>query len=227
MTRPFFSKDRISHFDNFDRHAGDAIHLLKQRLREGHPVDFQDLVARFTLDSATEFLFGNDVGSLAGGLPYPYYVFPNGALTDDTAEHPASRFVTAFLKAQSITAFRMRFGVHWPLSEFWEDKLKKPMKIVHDFIDPIVEQAIRYKRTMEAKGAVEKDRDDETLLENLVNSTEDPITLRDEIMSLLVAGRDTVRDRYILLHPLKSDVRADCKYIDLYGVYACGASSCP
>ncbi|KAF8185162.1 cytochrome P450 [Pholiota molesta] len=191
MTRPFFSKDRISHFDNFDRHAEDAMHLLKQRLREGHPVDFQDLVARFTLDSATEFLFGNDVGSLAGGLPYPHYVSANGASTSDTAEHPASRFVTAFSKAQSITAFRMRFGVHWPLSEFWEDKLKKPMKIVHDFIDPIVEQAIKSKRTMEAKGAVEKDRDDETLLENLVNSTEDPITLRDEIMSLLVAGRDT------------------------------------
>jgi hypothetical protein len=41
MTRPFFSKDRISHFDNFDRHADDALGQLKARLREGHPVDFQ------------------------------------------------------------------------------------------------------------------------------------------------------------------------------------------
>ena len=41
MTRPFFSKDRISHFDNFDRHADDTLGQLKARLREGHAVDFQ------------------------------------------------------------------------------------------------------------------------------------------------------------------------------------------
>ena len=88
----------------------------------------------------------------------------------------------------------MRFGVHWPLAEFWEDKLKKPMGIVHDFINPIVAQAIQKKRDAEANSkSLEKDPDDETLLENLVNSTEDPTILRDEIMSLLVAGRDTVR----------------------------------
>jgi len=63
---------------------------------------------------------------------------------------------------------------------------------VHNFIDPIVAQAIKRKRDAEVDSTgLEKDRDDETLLENLVNSTEDPITLRDEIMSLLVAGRDT------------------------------------
>ena len=41
MTRPFFSRDRISHFGNFDRHAEDAIRQFKNRLREGYPVDFQ------------------------------------------------------------------------------------------------------------------------------------------------------------------------------------------
>lgn len=41
MTRPFFSKDRISDFDNFERHAAATIALMKARLREGHPVEFQ------------------------------------------------------------------------------------------------------------------------------------------------------------------------------------------
>lgn len=41
MTRPFFSKDRISHFDIFDRHAESALSLLKERLRQGYPVDIQ------------------------------------------------------------------------------------------------------------------------------------------------------------------------------------------
>jgi cytochrome P450 len=102
--------------------------------------------------------------------------------------------VSAFTEAQNIIAFRMRFGLHWPLAEFWEDKLRKPMGVVHDFINPIVAQAIQRKRDGETKlKGLERDADDETLLGNLVNSTEDPITLRDEIMSLLVAGRDTVR----------------------------------
>ena len=72
--------------------------------------------------------------------------------------------------------------------------MKKPMSIVHDFINPIVAQAIKRKRATEADSTgLEKDRDDETLLEILVNSTENPITLRDEVMSLLVAGRNMVR----------------------------------
>lgn len=41
MTRPFFTRDRISDFDNFDRHAEDALSQLNNRLREGFPVDFQ------------------------------------------------------------------------------------------------------------------------------------------------------------------------------------------
>lgn len=41
MTRPFFSKDRIGHFDIFEKHAEDAIGQLKARLREGYPIDFQ------------------------------------------------------------------------------------------------------------------------------------------------------------------------------------------
>lgn len=41
MTRPFFTKDRISHFDIFNRHAEDAISQMKTRLKEGYAVDLQ------------------------------------------------------------------------------------------------------------------------------------------------------------------------------------------
>ncbi|KAH9483183.1 Cytochrome P450 monooxygenase 75 [Psilocybe cubensis] len=183
-----FEKERISDFENFDRHAEDAISQLKGRLRAGYPVDFQDLVARFTLDSATVFLFGNDVKSLAGVLPYPHYITDIPSTERQTEEHPALRFVNAFAEAQTIMAWRLRYGYMWPLAEFWHDRIKGPMKVVHDFVDPIVAEAIKKKR--EGHGNV-KEKEEETLLENLVNSTEDHITLRDEIMSLLVAGRDT------------------------------------
>lgn len=41
MTRPFFSKDRIGHFDIFERHADDAIQQAKVRIHAGYAVDFQ------------------------------------------------------------------------------------------------------------------------------------------------------------------------------------------
>jgi hypothetical protein len=41
MTRPFFSKDRISHFEIFDRHATDAIKQVKVRVGQGYAVDVQ------------------------------------------------------------------------------------------------------------------------------------------------------------------------------------------
>ena len=41
MSRPFFIKERITDFDIFDRHAGDAIEQAVKRLNAGYPVDFQ------------------------------------------------------------------------------------------------------------------------------------------------------------------------------------------
>ena len=45
---------------------------MKERFRNGHALDFQDLISRFTLDSATEFLFGHCVHSLRHDLPYAH-----------------------------------------------------------------------------------------------------------------------------------------------------------
>jgi hypothetical protein len=77
--------------------------------------------------------------------------------------------------------------------EFWKDTIKEPMKIVKDLIEPIVKEAVQKKRQRAVGMGVGKEKDDdETLLENLVNETDDFEILRDAIMSLLVAGRDTV-----------------------------------
>lgn len=193
MTRPFFSRDRISHFDIFDRHAEEALNKLAERLREGVAVDIQDLVGRFTLDSATEFLFGHDVRSLSGSLPYPDNHPSRIAVSTSDVENFSTRFAEAFSEAQRITAHRSRYGVHWPLMEFWKDQIKEPMRIVKELIEPIVEEAVKKKQLRAAAGAGFEKRDEEegTLLENLVNETDDLEILRDEIMSLLVAGRDT------------------------------------
>jgi hypothetical protein len=193
MTRPFFTKDRISHFENFDRHADEAIHQLKTRLNEGYAVDIQvwspelfflyphlfscnikDIATRFTLDSATEFLFGNDVRSLSTPMPYPY----NSPQTQQTSKSSsfhldsATRFARAFSEAQSITLSRSRFGLLWPLFEFWHDRMEEPMKIVHELIDPIVVDAIAKRKLLDSNQDDKSPTDREkTLLEDLASST--------------------------------------------------------
>lgn len=41
MSRPFFVKEKIQHFQIFDRHANDAVGQIRDRLREGVPIDIQ------------------------------------------------------------------------------------------------------------------------------------------------------------------------------------------
>nr|BED42917.1 cytochrome P450 monooxygenase [Trametes versicolor] len=208
MTRPFFSRDRITEFDIFDRHAEHALNKVTARTREGIPVDWQDVVSRFTMDSATEFLFGKDVRSLDAPLPYPStYAAPtpfSGTGTDAPSDtgavgsvHPADRFVRAFQSALEATATRGRFLQSWPLFEFWGDKVKQHLTAVDEFIDPIVEDALR-KKSEKASAGDEEDnerkeqvRDDETLLQHLVKFTDDHKVIKDETLNILLAGRDT------------------------------------
>ncbi|KAI8995693.1 cytochrome P450 [Trametes punicea] len=208
LTRPFFNRDRITHFDIFDRHAECALDKMVARLREGVPVDWQDVASRFTMDSATEFLFGRNVHSLNAPLPYPSTysartlitraasdLRPNASEGDEV--HPANRFVRAFQDALRATGVRTRFVQStWPLFEFWGDKVKQYLKAVDDFIDPIVEEALRAKAEKVSGGGVdaegkEQARDDETLLEHLVKFMNDPKVIKDETLNILLAGRDT------------------------------------
>ena len=96
ITRPFFSRDRISDFEIFDRHADLAVSTLKERFNHGIAVDVQDLLSRYTMDTATEFMFGQDVESLSGELPYPSTY---GGYTPPR-DHPSDRFTSAFNRAQ-------------------------------------------------------------------------------------------------------------------------------
>ncbi|KAI0344275.1 cytochrom P450 [Trametopsis cervina] len=186
ISRPYFSKDRIAHFEVFDRHASAAIDLIKGRMQEGHAIDFQDLVARFTLDSATEFLFGKDLCSLSAGLPYA----STSGRTDahSAKDHPANKFANSFWEAQELTAKRAMFMKAWPLWEFWTNTVDKHTATMDAFIEPLLKEAIAKKG--QAKNT-SGDEEDETLLQNLVKSTDDPKVIRDETLNILLAGRDT------------------------------------
>ena len=171
MTRPFFSRDRISHFEIFARHADETLALMKQRLREGLAIDVQDVFARFTLDSATEFLFGRNVHSLHAGLPYPFH---HPLAKQNAKAHQSNVFAQAFGEAQHVVFERTAMWKIWPLFEIFRNRTDEPMKIVRAFINPIVDDAIRARKEKSAKGDVtakEEIEEGESLLDHLVKYT--------------------------------------------------------
>ncbi|THU77359.1 cytochrome P450 [Dendrothele bispora CBS 962.96] len=202
MTRPFFNRDRITHFELFDRHAEVTMKRMKDRLREGYPVDFQDLMGRFTLDSATEFLFGSCFHSLNGVLPYPHNADPvllQQSSTSTVSE--ADAFASAFLKAQQVIAEREDFGrMAWPFFEVFEDRTEEPMRVLNGIIGRYVEETLRKKGKSQKGELGEEEKGDEggddgkSLLDELVKMTDDPKVIKDEVLNILIAGRDTTAE---------------------------------
>ena len=131
----------------------------------------QDLISRFTLDSATEFLFGSCVHSLRTSLPYPHHSAAKFSPEEST---PAEAFAQAFAEAQKAISFRARIGAIWPWFELKGDKTASAMRVVNAFLDPILKQALaktaQEKQTGLKRGSDEID-EDETLLGNLVRLT--------------------------------------------------------
>lgn len=134
---------------------------------------FQDLISRFTLDSATEFLFGTCVHSLQSTLPYPHHS-PLHLSQRSTA--PTDDFARAFAQIQEVLNFRLRMGCWiFPWFELFGDKTKAPMRVVDSLLNPILEAAIKKAQQVAASGPQEAKGEigeDETLLDYLVKHTQ-------------------------------------------------------
>ncbi|KAF8202796.1 cytochrome P450 [Mycena galopus ATCC 62051] len=188
ISRPFFNKERISDFDLFDRHTNDALSQMDTRLAEGYAVDFQDCVSRFTLDSATEFLFGKSVDSISAGLPYPESApFANSAYF---LNHPSNVYVKAFVQGQILMVARAPFNTKWPLQEFWKDRIKPHRDVADAYIEPILDAALEKNKARKQED-IKLDEEQATFLSHLVQGTDDKEVIRDSIFNILVAGRDT------------------------------------
>ena len=146
---------------------------MKERFRGGHALDFQDLISRFTMDSATEFLFGSCVHSLKSDLPYAYN--DHSTVGISRPQSAADRFSAAFAAAQEVIAMRSRIGWVWRMNELFTDATKEHMKVVDAYLQPILEEAIRKNRNSAGKGEkgqAEVTDENETLLDHLVKYTD-------------------------------------------------------
>jgi hypothetical protein len=102
-------------------------------------IDLQPLNFRLTIDSASEFLFGESVNSQLAALPGYGDDAPNSRFED-------AAFVTAFERSQDIIAKAFRFNDWYSIGltkEYYET-----CKICHRYIDRFVQKGLSHEKQM-------------------------------------------------------------------------------
>lgn len=166
MIRPNFVKEQVADLEAFERHIQA---MLKKIPTDGTTVDLQELFFQLTIDSATEFLFGESVNSLRYG---------------DIG------FAGAFNYSLHDVLTNFRMG---PYKRFRraDPKAVEANRICHEFVDKFVDDAIVYReKHANAKEGEEKE-EKYVFLHELAKAMGDRRRLRDELLNILLAGRDT------------------------------------
>ncbi|KAF9445140.1 cytochrome P450 monooxygenase CYP63 [Macrolepiota fuliginosa MF-IS2] len=186
--RPFFARDRLADFEIFETYTSKTLSHLSQCSSKPtpEPCEAQDLFSRFALDAASEFLFGQNLDTLAASLPQPHNtrMGAKGSATEDSW----GAFATAFDEAQMNITKRARIGYLWPLLEGFRDRNRPHAQVIEEWLDPIVRRAVEEKRRL---GTGESPLEDKTFLQHLADSTENPVLIRDQLLNMLLASRDT------------------------------------
>jgi hypothetical protein len=178
IARPFFTKERISDFHIFEQTSVKTLNLIASRAAAYAPIDIQDLLQRLTLDAAALFLWGHALNTLDQPLTQPGRVVlgPKGsAPADGGGEWDA--FTHAFETVAVLITRRGVQGDTWPLLELFKDQTEEPIRVIMDWLEPHVRQALERKaKRKEASGdAVVNARDDDTVfLDYLADRTDGP-----------------------------------------------------
>jgi len=189
LARPFFARDRITDFEIFERYAASTVTLMSLLSASNHPVEVQDMYARFTLDAASEFLFGKNVDTLSGQLPVPgqTHMSAKGSAVEDEF----GSFAQAFEAVQVNILKRSRRGYFWPVYELLaRDPQLAHMDVIKRWLDPLVDRVLENKSNMQ-KAGVKNPLDQSIFLEYLADNTEDRKVIQDQLLNILLASRDT------------------------------------
>ena len=97
-------------------------------------------------------------------------------------------FANAFDTGQHYLAVRGRLGdLYWV---FGGKKFRDACNFVHGFVDNIVADALS-KKSNESSYEVEEEKETYLFIDALIARTKDPKIIRDQLVNVLLAGRDT------------------------------------
>lgn len=170
LLRPIFNHQRTEYFTYIKEAVGNLLTRVVEPTKEGF-VDLQPLFFLLTLDVTTAAVLGKSTNSL-----------------QDQGGKVGLAFANSFDTGQRYLAVRGRLGdLYWL---FGGKKFRAACNFVHSFVDKIVADALD-KQGDENSSEMEKENENYLFLDALIASTRDPKIIRDQLINVLLAGRDT------------------------------------
>ena len=165
MLRPSFSKNNLDDLEMFEAHVSDLLNAIRC---EGPVVDLKDLFLGLTADITTHSMYGESIDSLK---------------TDSL-----SGLMDAFHEAQYGCENRARWGKLAIFLPQW--KFYRSVRVLQQYMEQHVKKVRQYRQPHEGASTA-KTGERYVLLRELGNWIDDESRLRDELLTILVAGRDT------------------------------------
>lgn len=204
ILRPQFSRDQVNDLQAAEKHIQRLFQALPATSDDGwtERTDLEPLFLRFMLDLATEWLFGKSVDSQLANLESPN---APEAKAPRQFGHLERSFDSAFSAAQETIAWRVRMqGLYWLIDS---RKFRAACRLLHAWADHFVREALKAKKAginndsrldnastflASVNGTASPDpKPKYSVLASMLDQTSDPLLLRSQSLSLLLAGRDT------------------------------------
>ena len=172
LVRPNFSRDQVADLDMIDEHVHRMIDTIP---KDGETtIDLQELFFSLTIDTATEFLFGESTNMLLGRDSSYSSVNPN--------------FAEAWHRSQVEVQKRARSSFLYRAPK----QYKEDVKTVHDYVGKYVQQGLQQRKDFIRDPEKATSREGRyVFMSELVKAIDDPVRIRDEMLNVLLAGRDT------------------------------------
>lgn len=186
LFRPQFAREQINDLESTERAVRALFHVLPVQ-EDGWTgtTDLMPLFYRFTLDTATDFLFGFSVNSqLAAVEDASNGPVGSNRVTDILADRAGlnMRFADAFQTAERWLAYRIRLqSLYWLANS---ERFRESVRIVRQFFEQLVRQALDPTAREEKKAVMLErgEREKYVLLEAVAEDTENPTELRDQML---------------------------------------------
>lgn len=170
LLRPNFTRSQVGDLETFESHIKA---LIKRIPTNGETVDLQQLFFMLTMDSATEFLFGTS----------------SDVLGTDSSRERGVKFQDAFTYVTERMGLESRVGKLATI--FPNKKMDDSIKFVHEYIGPYIRKAVELRKPGFVDEKVEEGRARYVFLEELAKQNIGEKKIQDELLNILLAGRDT------------------------------------
>jgi cytochrome P450 len=175
MIRPLFAKEQLSQLHAIEGRFQVLLNVVKENAKQGNqPFDIMPFLVRFTMDTITDYLFGETVNSLQDpAIPYQ----PDRPVQPAEFTDSLTRYVSPML-SKRLSAGKF----YWLVDGF---RFRKHIGKLHKFIDYYVERGLENVKN----GKVNANRF--IFVQELAKETSDAVFIRQQTANVLFAGRGT------------------------------------